>query len=93
MLMRTVLKPLVSGSLLSIAPQHALPAPLDDAGLKREIIGRVLSASMGFMPSRVLHREDGTSVMRGSMGSDDGRWQKSNNGKYCSSMRGIVLSA
>lgn len=108
---------LAFGIGLMISTQSVQAKPLDDEGLKREIIGRVLSASMGFMSIRVLHRADGTSVMRGSMGGDEGRWQIKNskicvrwqnrnsgnercmsleplgNGKYRSSMRGIVLTA
>lgn len=71
---------------------------------------------MGFMTVRVLHRADGSSVMRSSMGNGEGnwtirdnricvRWQKRNSGneqcvglvalgdgRYRSSMRGLVLT-
>ncbi|MEM6496641.1 MAG: hypothetical protein AAF709_07945 [Pseudomonadota bacterium] len=70
-----ILRGVILGLGLAITAQPSVAAPLDDNGLKREIIGRTLSASMGFISMRVLHRPDGTSVMRGTMGSDNGRWE------------------
>ena len=62
-----------ASALVAIAVP-AVAATLDDDGLQREIIGNVLKGSMGPMTVRVLHRADGSSVMQGTMGSDEGRW-------------------
>ena len=68
------------GLLLAVQQAHA--AFLDSEGLRREVIGRVFSASMGIMSVQILHRPDGTSVMRGTMGSDTGQWEIRQN-KIC----------
>lgn len=67
---------------MTLTTQPAIAATLDNDGLRQEIIGTVLKASMGFMTVRVLHRPDGTSIMRGSMGSDNGSWNIKG-GKIC----------
>jgi len=56
-------------------PNPGMAATGDEAGVRDEMIGRGLKGSMGPFRVRVLHREDGSSVVESAMGNDEGRWR------------------